>query len=174
MFTSHRTIKWIENLAEQELLIRAGERVSIDICTTKEEVLSVETATFVRELFYHVDYMVQLFNLRVSQPALQIKVLKNGGDRLDGFSLARNGMRLVFTLAQPGVVSIVCEKLVPSDGLTGTRSSVMSAATVEAHYGTFDDVAWQFLGSPVTAEQVARHHLTEFIRTSRGNDGRFH
>src|SRR5688572_11630517 len=107
MFTSNRTIKWIENLAEQELMITAGERVSIDILTTKEEVLSVETATFVRDLYYHFEYLIQLFNARVVQTPLQIKLLRNN-EHLDGFSLSRNGMKLSLMKSQPGVVQLQC------------------------------------------------------------------
>ena len=166
MSTNHRTIKWIENLAEQELSIRAGERASHDISLTKEEVLSVETVSFIRELFHHFEYMVRLFNLRVNQPTLQFKLLRNG-ERLDGFSIVRNGMKLVLNRTQTGLVQIQCDKLIAREGFAGTRSSVMFTGIVEARFGTFDDVEWHFLGNTVSAEQVARHYLTEFIQISR-------
>src|ERR1041385_8524230 len=103
MLTSNRTIKWIENLADQELLINSGERGSIDILTTKEEVLMVESATFVRDLFFHFEYLVDLFNSRVNQPSLQIKLVRQG-ERLEGFSLTRNRMRLSLAQSQPGAI----------------------------------------------------------------------
>lgn len=165
MFTSNRTIKWIENLAEQELSIRAGERVSIDILTTKEEVLTVETATFVRDLFVHFEYLIQLFNLRVNQESLQIKVTRNS-ENLDGFSLSRNFMRLSVAKAQPGLVKLQCDKQIREEERT-VKTSVMFSGLIEASFGTFHDVEWAFLGSRVTAEQVARHYLTEFIQVSR-------
>jgi hypothetical protein len=167
MFTSNRTIKWIENLADQELSIKAGERVSIDICTTRDEVLSAETATFVRELLFHLEYMVKLFNLRVSQNALQIKV-QRPADASDGFLLIRNRMRLCVTRRQAGVVQIHTDKLLESQGLVASKTSVMSSGTIESRFGAFDDVEWIFLGSPVSAEQVARHYVTEFLQMSRG------
>jgi hypothetical protein len=166
MFTSNRTIKWIENLAEQELLIKAGEKASIDICTTKDEVLSVETATFVRDLFYHFDYLVQLFNARVNQPGLQIKLLRIG-DQLEGFSVFRNKMKLLLTRPQAGIVQLQCDKLILDENSRPSKTSVMFSGLIEAKFGTFNDVEWYFLGSRVTAEQVARHYLTEFIQVSR-------
>lgn len=168
MFTSNRTIKWIENLAEQELLINAGQRVSIDILTTKEEVLTAETATFVRDLYYHFEYLIQLFNLRVSHPSLQIKLARNS-EHLDGFSLSRNGMRLSLTKSQPGVVQLQCDKLIREEESRSNRTSMMFSGLIEANFGTFHDVEWNFLGSRVAAEQVARHYLTEFIQVSRSN-----
>ena len=166
MFTSNRTIKWIENLAEQELLIKAGEKVSIDICTTKDEVLTVESATFVRDLFYHFEYLVQLFNARVNQPSLQIKLMRLG-EQVDGFSLFRNKMKLVLSRPQPGVVQLQCDKLLLDENSRPSKTSMMFSGLIEAKFGTFNDVEWYFLGSRITAEQVARHYLTEFIQVSR-------
>jgi hypothetical protein len=166
MSTSHRTIKWIENLADQERLIKAGERVSIDICTTKDEVLTVETTTFVRDLFYHLEYLSRLFNSRVHELSLEIKISRS--ENLEGFALSRNRMRLTLGKAQLGVVKLTCEKIFDGDGLSkGNRASVMFSGLIEAKFGTFHDVEWYFLGSRVSAEQVARHYLTEFIQSSR-------
>ena len=167
MLTSNRTIRWIENLAEQELLIKAGEKVSIDIGTTKDEVLAVETASFLRELFYQCEYLVGLFNSRVNQTGLQIK-LSRSGDGLDGFTFARNKVRLAVTRPRPGVVKFQCDKQVPSDDSLSGKASMMFSGVIEGAFGTFHDVEWTFLGSRVAAEQVARHYLTEFIQLSRG------
>ena len=40
MSTSSRTIRWIEDLAEQEILISNGQRTSIDLGKTKDQVWS--------------------------------------------------------------------------------------------------------------------------------------
>ena len=162
MDTSNRTIKWIENLAEQELLIRAGEKSSIDICTTKDEVLSVETTTFLRELFHHFSYLVKLFNLRVLEAPLKIEVDQTVQG--DAFSLSRNGLRLGVSKGM-GKVHLFCGKSLGKD----SKPAVMFSGTVEAQFGTFNDVEWHFLGAAITGEQLARHYLTEFIQVSRFN-----
>ena len=164
MVTSNRTIKWIESLAEQELSICSGERVSIDLLTTKDEVLSVETTSFLRELNQQFDYLVKLFDLRVNQEALKIKILKSD-ELLDGFILSRNELRLTVTKPRLGVVQITCDKRLIGE----SRPSVMFSGVVEAKFGTFHDVEWHFLGSQVTAEQLARHYLIEFIQVSRSS-----
>lgn len=164
MITSNRTIKWIESLAEQELSIRSGERASIDLLATKDEVLSVETTSFLRELNQHFDYLVKLFDLRVNQDALKIKI-QPISDVGEGFCLLRNELRLLLTKPRLGVVQITCDKRRAGE----TRTSVMFSGVVEAKFGVFHDVEWHFLGSQVTAEQVARHYLTEFIQVSRAS-----
>jgi len=163
MLTSNCTKKWIENLAEQELLIKAGERASIDICTTKEEVLTSETASFIQELFVHFENLVGLFNARVNQASLQMKLVRSP-EGVEGISVARNQMRLQLTAVRPGVIQIHCHKWASEDP---HKPMVMFSALIESQFETFDDVAWFFLGNQITAEQVARHYLTEFIQATR-------
>ncbi len=168
MSTSNRTIKWIENLADQELMIRAGEKASIDIFSTKEEVLIVETTTFVRDLFYHFEYLTKLFNSRVNSSDLQMRLLRS--DTFDQFSLTRNQMRMSLSMRQPGTVQLQCDRVSAVEGMQKSKVAFMFSGMVEAKFGTFHDVEWFFLGSRVTAEQVARHYLTEFIQVTRAEN----
>ncbi|MBY0371546.1 hypothetical protein K2X33_12730 [bacterium] len=161
--TSNRTIKWIESLAEQEVSIQSGDRLSIDLYKTKDEVLSVETSTFVRDLYYHVDYLIRLFNLRVVEEAMQLRLAKQGEG--DAFGVTRGDMRLTVSTTAPGVIQFACEKLL--DPNLGPRSSVMFSGGIEAQFGLFHEVDWSCLGNKVIPEQVARHYLTEFIQVSR-------
>jgi len=166
MFTSNRTIKWIENLADQELQINAGHKVSIDILSTKEEVLNVETATFVRDLYFHFEYLAELFNGKVASENLQLKLTRSS-DQAEGFTVSRNAMRLTLTKSQPGIIQLQCDKLIREEDSRAVKVSVMFSGLIEASFGPFHDVQWAFLGSSVSAEQVARHYLTEFIQVSR-------
>jgi hypothetical protein len=162
--TSNRTIKWIESLAEQELSIRSGDRVSIDLFKTKDEVLFVETATFIRDLYYHLDYLTGLFNLRVMDDSMVLRLTKLG-DGTENFQVGRGDMRLLVSSAKPGVIQFQCEKRL--DPASPSRTSVMFSGVIEAQFGLFHEVEWSFLGSHVMPEQVARHYLTEFIQVSR-------
>lgn len=164
MVTSNRTIKWIESLAEQELRIRAGERASIDLLATRDEVLSVETTSFLKELYQHVEYLVGLFDSRVNQESLKIRIQKID-EIQEGFTLVRNELRLLVVRPRLGVVQITCDKRLAGEA----RPSVMFSGVVEAKFGVFHDLEWHFLGSQVTAEQIARHYLTEFIQVSRSS-----
>ncbi|MCB0418473.1 MAG: hypothetical protein H6617_09930 [Bdellovibrionaceae bacterium] len=163
MMTSDRTIRWIENLAEQELLIKSGEKSSIDISTTKDEVLSVETGNFVQDLLHQFEYLVRLFNSRVESDGLQIKLVR-GSDSGSGFSLIRNRMKLTLSAPSPGRIQLSCMKIVED---MPPKTTVMFTGVIESEFGTFHDVEWYFLGAKVGAEQVARHYLTEFIQASR-------
>jgi len=167
--TSNRTIKWIESLAEQELSIQAGDRSSIDLCATKDEVLSVESATFIRDLYYHFDYLTRLFNMRVMEEAMQLKTSKHAEGN-EGFVVSRADRRLTVSSGKPGVIQLHCEKRL--DAGSSNRTSLLFSGVIEAQFGLFHEVEWSFLGNRVAPEQVARHYLTEFIQVSRPNDGK--
>lgn len=170
MITSDRTIRWIESLAEQELLIRSGKRASIDITSTKEEVLSAETASFAQDLVQHFEYLVRLFNSRVEKESLQIKLVKGGSDGM-GFALLRNRLKLLLAVGQTGRLQVQCMKMMDEGMGSAPRASVMFSGVIESKFGTFHDVDWYFLGARVNAEQVALHYLTEFIQVSRSPSG---
>jgi hypothetical protein len=76
-------------------------------------------------------------------------------------------MRLAVTRPRPGVVKLQCDKQLPSEDAGPGKTSMMFSGVIEGAFGTFHDVEWTFLGSRVSAEQVARHYLTEFIQLSR-------
>ncbi len=160
MIASYKTVKWIEDLADQEARIRAGERASFDLCATKDEIVRLETAAFVRDLCVQFEQMVRIFNGRMGGRAESIRLLRQG-DGVDSLSLTRGTSRLQVLKSPGGVISLQGEKV-----LGGGKNQMLFQGMVEALFGPFNEVAWTFLGSPVTAEQVARHYLTDFIQMS--------
>ena len=161
MDTSEPTPKWIENLAEQEFLLRAGDAVFGSDISEKDK-LVLETSHFMRQLQDHFAYMVDTFNLRMNQPELRIKNAEKGAEG-EILSLSRNGLRLPVQVPQPGRIQFLCDKL-PGD--FGGKPSVMFTGGVEAEFES-EDLRWQFLGNTISAEQLARHYLAEFLQTSR-------
>lgn len=165
MFTSDKTIKWIENLAEQESLIVLGEKSSLDLCNAKEEVMSNETTTFVRGLFYHFDYLIRLFNNRVDMPSLKIKIAANE-ENFNSFTVNRNRTGLRVSGKQSGAIHLQCFR---EDNSDMNSPSVLFSGLIEARFENFHEVGWYFLDSIISPEQVARHYLTEFLQVSRSN-----
>lgn len=162
MLTSDRSIRWIENLAEQEISIFEGKSSSLDICSTKDEVLLEETALFIREITHHLTYLAKLFNAKIEKPELQIKV-QRGATPGDGLTLSREGVKLILRSQNPGSVQLQCIRAEQGEA----KESVLSSGLIEASFVTFHDIEWQFLGTRVTSEQVSRHYMTEFLQVSR-------
>lgn len=165
MFTSDKTIKWVENLADQECLILSGEKSSLDLCNAKEEVMNNETSAFVRSLFYHFEYLIRLFNARVDVAFLRIKIASSG-DEFNSFSINRNQIHLKVSGSQPGIIHLQC---VRDENGSNSPGSVLFSGMIEARFETFHEVKWYFLDSIILPEQVARHYLTEFLQVSRSN-----
>lgn len=165
MFTSDRTIRWVESLADQEVSITSGRRSSIDICSTKDEVLASETVGFIRELHQHFEYLVKLFNARVRSDELCILLLRNSSGS-DDFSLQRKELELQLTCQKSGSIQLKCVRK-SSDN---SQVTVLFSGMVEAHFVHFHQVEWTFLASPISAEQLACHYLTEFVQTARTSE----
>lgn len=160
---SNGSVKWIENLAEQEGLISAGKLSELDISRTKEEVLALSTTAFTRELKSFFAGCVKLFNSRMKQSSLTLS-LGEFPDLIDGFFIQRGHCRLSFISHQPGTIQIQCEKT--HSGFL-VQSSPVFSGQIQAKFVSFDDVGWFFLEKLVSPEQLCRFYLTEFIQVSR-------
>ena len=166
---SDSSIKWIENLAEQEGLILAGKLPNLDISRTREEVLAVSTTLFMREVRTQWLSLSKLFNSRMKEPSLCIS-WGEMADRPDNFFLERNSVRLVISSSRSGSIQIKCEK--PSLD-TSSRTSTVFSGVLEARFSSFDEVTWHFLEKPITVDQFSRYYLTEFLQSSRAFDRLF-
>ncbi len=166
MLTSVPTLQWIESLAEQELHILGGNRTSIDLLVTKQEVLKLETVSVLRSLSAIFGFLVNSFNYRVENPELQIRILREG-EPMERFSLSRNQLRMTLYTLKPGVIQIQCEKLKWDEAAKEERAGLLFSGAIEAYFGSFFEVHWNFLETVITPEQIARHYLTEFIQSSR-------
>lgn len=154
--TSDRSIRWIENLAEQEALLGQSDG-AYDLCSTRDEILLSETVNFLNELRYHLEFMVRLFNGKINGDRNLVKISKSPSP-FDGFSLIRNNIECRIGSKKSGAVHLNCAR----------SESVLTTALVEASFSSFHDVEWVFLGEKVTSEKIARHFLTEFLQLSRG------
>jgi hypothetical protein len=163
---SDSSIKWIENLAEQEGMILSGQLPALDIDRTREEVLSVATTVFIRELRAQCIALSKLFNSRMKESSLGITwgMIQ---ETSDNFYLSRNSFRLVITSSRPGYIQIQCEK--PSLE-SPSRISMVFSGFIEARFASFDEVTWYFLEKAIGVEQASRYYLTEFLQSSRSID----
>ncbi|MFM8313446.1 MAG: hypothetical protein ACKOA8_04105 [Deltaproteobacteria bacterium] len=160
---SDSSIKWIENLAEQEGLILSGVLPNLDISRTRDEVLAVSTSVFMRELKAQWLMLSKLFNSRMKEPAFCI-TWGEISERPDNFFLERNSVRLVVTSVRSGSIQIKCEKLSLE---SPSKTSTVFSGVLEGRFSNFDEVTWHFLEKPITAEQFSRYYLTEFLQSSR-------
>lgn len=161
-----RTVSWIKNLASQECSIHAGERSSFDISLTRDAVLSTETLLFVHDLYTQIEHSIDIFNRECVLEDLKIK-MSSPAHRFYSFALMRNSMRLNITSYQAGTIQFQCEKNWTENIENTLKTSLMFSGLVEAKFGAFDEIQWLSLGVVVSAEQVARNYLSEFIQLSR-------
>ncbi len=156
MALSSRTVSWIESLVAQEIEIASGDRLSIDIVTAKESLLIQETVQFSRTLFGEFKELAGFLNRRLPANSSILRVSRLADDGAE-FLVEREPLRLTFR-AQSGVVNFMCEK--------NPNRELQFGGSIEAKFGAFYDLDWLFLGKVVSAEQVARHYLTEIVQAT--------
>jgi len=161
---SDSSIKWIENLAEQEGLISSGQLSSLDLSRTRDEILRVSTVVFLRELKSQSVSLSKLFNSYMKEPRFGI-LWGEIPDREDCFYLERNSVRLNISFSRPGLIQVTCEKKTEN-----LRISPIFSGVLEARFSSFDEVAWYFLEKAISGEQITRYYLTEFLQSSRNVD----
>ncbi len=159
MEISVHSLRWVERLAEQESGVQAGERSQVDLFQVREEVLLLESSQFLRELRTAFETLGKLFNEQMFSEEAKIQIQPTSETR-DGFSLLRLNIRIQFESARPGVIQVQIKRVAVENPIH------LSTATLEAQFGTFDEVTWLFLGEKINSEQVARHFLTELVQNT--------
>jgi len=153
---------WIESLAAQENSILSGERTGLDISQTKEDILSLESSLFLQALYSQYESLVPLFNTKCPNPVAKLALSSTLAEgKMASFYIHRNAYRLILGKQSQGFINFRCEK-----DREGETPHVLFSGTVEAVFGQFHEIHWDYLTSPITAEQLALHCFTEFIQTS--------
>jgi hypothetical protein len=108
------------------------------------------------------------FNQWKTSPSGRIKVYGIAKTHCD-FMLFRNGLKMVFSMKDPGVISIRYNFIVSNPLVTPDIAH--NTASVEEHQicarlSPFGDVSWSFQDSSVTIESIIRYHMTLFVKES--------
>ncbi|MEI7973346.1 MAG: hypothetical protein WCH11_03160 [Bdellovibrio sp.] len=86
--------------------------------------------------------------------------------------LFRNGFKMIFSLRNPGVISIRFNFFGPQNtnsslaAPTLFANSLMEESLIEARRGAFGNISWTAQGENIQVSSLVRYHLTIFIRES--------
>ena len=170
---------WIHDLAKSEVHPDAEALLRLNGSFDPQQLVEESTIDFLSELKGLVTDYARMFNAYSEAGAKyqDIKVFGIAQAAAD-FMLFRNQIKLVFSNASHGIISIAfahhVRGAVAIDGQiqatgTGTSHSAGLGPSQEllAQVGPFRDVYWVFQTEKVTPEQVAKFYFTEFTRVTR-------
>lgn len=162
---------WVRDLVKAEEQMEESGIVDMSIGLQDERTLLKETLQFLNNLKNEFIEASQAFNQLKSSPLGRIKVYGIAKTEAD-FMLFRNGFKMIFSLKNPGVLSIrfnffgpqSVPQQMPSPQFQAT--SLMEEHVVEARQAPFGDIHWTYQGETIKVAALVKYHMVVFIRES--------
>ena len=160
---------WIRELVRAERKIEETGMVYMST-GLEEHTLKSETVTF----------LLNIKNLFVDSASLfnQMRGLSIGGVKIYGisnteadFMLFRNGYKLLFSLKQPGTVSVRFAyqgtSIMPKTNRESPRfQDTTNEDFLEAKWGPFGELQWIHRNQPINLRYLVKYYLSRFIKES--------
>jgi len=174
--------EWIHDLIKTEEQIEESGLVDMGSSAIDPERALIGAAlTFLSELKKEFHEALEIFNDLKHHTSSKIKLYGIAKTPAD-FMLFRNGLKLIFSLKQPGVISIRTHFMNPGIPAVASMSLIGNSvpqpisssqyrseeALLEMKWGVFEEVIWTYKNQPIKKESVVKHYLTQFIRDSTG------
>jgi hypothetical protein len=166
-------MNWLRDLVKAEDQMEESGVVDFRIGFENDQFLFSESVAFLLNLKHEFIEASNYFNELKHSAVGRIKIYGIAKTHAD-FMLFRNGYKMIFTLPQPGVISIRFNFLGPSQFIPNTvptanqnsATSLMEEHLIEAHPGPFADLVWTYKANPIKADALVKYHMSLFIRES--------
>jgi hypothetical protein len=164
-------LEWIRDLVKSEERMEETGVVDMSIGYDNDQILSIETLRLLQQLKNELIDTSNSFNDLKTSPLGRIKIYGIAKTQAD-FMLFRNGYKMIFSLKEPGVISIRFNFLGPNQYLPSQIPTAQSAAqlmeehSIIAKRGPFKELMWTFQDQKIDFVAMVRYHLTLFIRES--------
>lgn len=160
-------LSWLKDLIRADQEMEESGVVDFTAGFNPETQVLDETTLFLNELKDSFVNYVSTFNQMKENPQSRIKIYSVSKTRAD-FMLFRNGFKIVFSMIEPGRVSVSLSHVGSSFHIPGKTqdSSRTQEDLIEALQGAFGKLTWSYQGQPVNVEHMVKYYLSRFIRES--------
>jgi hypothetical protein len=166
-------MNWIRDLINAEEKMDETGVVDISVGYDNEKTLTQETLHYLQAMKNEMIDSANAFNELKNSPLGRIKIYGIAKTQAD-FMLFRNGYKMIFSLKQPGTISIRFNFLGPNQYIptqiptaqTSIASQLMEEHQIVAKKGPFNDLQWTYNDQPVQLDAVVRYHMSLFIKES--------
>ncbi len=159
-------LNWIRDLvlSEQKMEEDGVIDFSTDIGFSTD--LKSESTEFLTELKTNFIEISAAFNQLRSNLEGSVKIYGISGKEAD-FMLFRNGYKLIFSMKEPGTISIRFHNigaLVPQ--FTEEDKTDPNEALIIATTGPFGELTWKYQGQEIKMNNMVRYYFSRFIKES--------
>lgn len=167
-------LDWVKDLVRAEEKMEETGVVDLSIGFDNERTLAKESLELLQVLKNEFIEASATFNEMKTSPLGRIKIYGIAKTQCD-FMLFRNGFKMIFSLQQPGEVSIRFNFLGPGlnipteaaiPGSAARAQTLMEEHKLIAKKGPFGELVWTFNQQEIRIDSVVRFHMTLFIRES--------
>lgn len=164
---------WIKDLVRGEQKMEESGVVDFGVGFDPAQILLTESAQFMNHIKTAFVDAAAAFNQLKGSSLGRVKIYGIANTHSD-FMLFRNGFKLIFSLREPGAVSIRFHYVGAGFQSTGNMQTQGAGAIAQmgeedlllARWGAFGDLNWNFQDQPIKIEYLVRYYLTRFIRES--------
>jgi len=159
---------WVKDLAQSENQLEESGVFEQYSPLDSNRVLVERTLQLLNQLKNGFIESSSAFNQWKTSPNGRIKIYGIAKTHCD-FMLFRNGFKMVFSMKDPGIISIRYNFMISNPLIS--QDMAHNTASVEEHFlqaklSPFGDVTWTFQDSPVTDDSIVRYHTTLFVKES--------
>jgi hypothetical protein len=174
METKH---EWIHDLIKAEEQMEETGIIDFQSSLDPDRTMIGAALTFLGQLRKEFGEAVEIFNEMKYASQGKLKIYGIAKTHAD-FMLFRNGFKMIFSLKQPGIISIRTHFMNPalpavaSMNLIGNTVANMPSGSqykgeeelIEMMWGPFNESIWTYRSQPVRIESVVKHYMTKFIQ----------
>jgi hypothetical protein len=166
-------IQWIRDLVKAEEQMEENGVVDLSVGIDSERALLQETLGFLLQMKNQfIETSVAFNELKISTLG-RLKIYGIAKTPAD-FMLFRNGFKMIFSVKEPGVISIRFNFISPNQYIpsqiptmkASTSTALMEEHEIKAKVGAFGDLTWTFQGLEAKLENIVKYHMSLFIKES--------
>ncbi len=161
-------LSWIRELVRAEQEMEESGLVDFSVGFDPEKHLFSETIHFLNDLKTGFVEAATAFNQLKGSSIGRVKIYGISRTHAD-FMLFRNGFKLIFSMKEPGLLSIRSQ--FAGAQLLGAAqpaewNNVGEEDLLQARWGPFGDLIWTYHDQSIKIDYLIRYYLSRFIRES--------
>lgn len=165
---------WIKELVRAEQRMEESGVIEFGPAFDPAQILLTESVTFMNELKVIFVDAASAFNQLKGSSLGRVKIYGIANTHAD-FMLFRNGFKLIFSLKEPGAVSVRFHYVGAGFQPTGAQMAPGGGAVAShvgeedlliARWGAFGDLNWTYQEQAIKTDYLVRYYVTRFVRES--------
>lgn len=156
-------LSWIKDLVRTEQEMEESGMIQISTGFEPEKHLYNETLLFLISLKREFVEATTAFNQMKGSPMGRVKIYSISQTQAD-FMLFRNGFKLIFSMKQPGCISMKFHRAQSLNPAFHAGES--DEEFLMAKWGPFGDLVWTYNSQAIKVSYLVKYYTTRFVHES--------